>query len=162
MRALVIVDRNWGIGCDGSLQFDLPKELKYFKETTMGKAIVMGRRTFESLPGKRPLPGRDNIILTRDPDFEVPGALVLRSLEALNEHLKGYAPENVMLIGGEGLFNQLLDRCYEALVTHVDATAPADRHFPNLQEHPDWRLKTRGEPLKDNGYTYRICVYERV
>ncbi len=161
MRALVVVDQNWGIGREGSLQFDIPKELQYFKRTTMGKAIVMGRRTLDSLPGGKPLPGRDNIVLTRDRQLQVPGATVLHSLEELETHLQGYAPEDVLLIGGEQLFDQLLDKCHEALVTRVDAQAPADRHFPNLEEDPNWQLKTCGPREEDNGYTYRICVYQK-
>lgn len=159
MQAIVVVDRNWGIGCEGGLLFHLPGDLKHFKRLTLGKAVVMGRRTLQSLPGGRPLPGRDNIVLSRDPGFQAEGVTVVRNLEELDQALEPYAPENIMICGGQQIYELLIDRCSTAYVTMVEADAPADSHFPRLDQRPGWRLAEASQPQQENGLTYRFCTW---
>lgn len=160
MQAIVVVDQNWGIGCENGLLFHLPGDLKHFKRLTLGKAVVMGRRTLESMPGGKPLPGRDTLVLTRNPSYQVEGARVAHSLEELEELLRLYAPEDLMLCGGQQVYELLIDRCSRAYVTRVEAAATADSHFPNLDERPGWRLVEQSEVQQEKGLSYRFCVYE--
>lgn len=161
MRAIVAVDSRWGIGLQGGLLFHLPEDLRHFRRTTLGKTIVMGRKTLETLPGGKPLPGRHNIVLTRDRGYQAPGATVVHSLAALEEQLATLDPQEVFLIGGDQLYHQLVDRCTGAVVTKVLARAPADTFFPNLDERPGWHVVGCEPPKEDNGLTYQICTYER-
>ena len=104
MKSIVVVDKNWGIGKDGDLLVHLPGDLKYFKEKTLGKVVVMGRTTFESLPGKKPLPGRVNIVLSRDLEFHPEGCIMCRSKEELFKELENYDDDDVMIMGGSYVY----------------------------------------------------------
>ncbi len=161
MRAIVAVDSRWAIGKDGGMLFHLPEDLKHFRRETLGKTVVMGRKTLESFPGGKPLPKRTNVVLSRNPAYEVEGAHVVRSLDALEAYLRDTDPDDVYLIGGQQLYERLIDQCDTAIVTRVDAQAPADSYFPNLDTRPGWRLESCEDPVTDNGYTYRICTYRR-
>lgn len=159
MRAIVAVDSNWGIGRDGGMLFHLPGDLKYFKEKTRGKTLVMGRATLDSLPGGRPLPGRVNLVLTRNPGFAREGAVILPSFAALRQAIAGLPRDAVMLLGGDSLYRQLIDCCDRAYVTKIDAAAPADSFFPNLDEREGWSLLSCSEPFSDGGVSYSFCEY---
>lgn len=160
MQAIVAVDSNWAIGRDGDMLFHLPGDLRYFKRMTQGKALVMGRLTLLSLPGSKPLPGRDHIILTRNPDFQMAGVQVVHDLVELEEALEGYAPDEVMLCGGQQVYSLLIDRCDRAYVTRIEASAPADSYFPNLDRRPGWKLVERSPLQMENGLAYAFCTYE--
>lgn len=159
MNAIVVIDDNYAIGCEGALLYDLPGDLKHFARMTRGKTIVMGRLTLASFPGGKPLPGRTNIVLTRQEDFAMEGVVAVHSREELAEAVQGIPEDEVMLIGGECLFNQLIDCCRTAYVTKVKACAPADRFFPNLEQKSNWRLVGCGEEQEENGWRYTICKY---
>lgn len=171
MKAIVVADENWGIGKDGGLLIHLPGDLKYFKEKTLGKTIVMGRATLESLPGAKPLPGRRTIILTGN--RELAGQLVgtaetVSSVEALlalleqDKRTNGLAEDEVFAAGGETVYRQLLPYCDEILVTKIQkAFSGADKYFPNLDQLAEWQLSQEGEPIEENGVVYRFTVYQR-
>lgn len=159
MQAIVAVDRAWGIGLKGGMLYDLPGDLKHFARHTKGGVLVMGRATLESLPGGQPLKGRDNIVLTRDQAYVVPGAHVVHSLAQLDALLKSYLREHVWLIGGQQLYQQLIDCCDCALVTRIDAQRPADRFFPNLDERPGWSISSVSDLQQEAGIDYSFCLY---
>lgn len=160
MNAIVAVDENWGIGRDGGMLFHLPGDLKYFKEKTRGKTLVMGRATLDSLKGGRPLPERVNLVLTRDPGFAREGAIVLRSFAQLRQALAGLPADEIMLLGGGSLYAQLIDCCEMAYVTKIEASAPADSFFPKLDGRAGWSLTACSEPRAESGIIYRFCEYE--
>lgn len=160
MNAIVAVDEHWGIGRDGGMLFRLPGDLKYFSRMTRGKTLVMGRATLESLPGGRPLKDRRCLVLSRDQGLRAEGAEVLHSKEELARAVRDIPKDEVMLIGGESLYRDLLPYCERAYVTKIRASASADRHFPNLDELPGWHLTEEGAEREENGQRYTHCVYE--
>lgn len=161
MNLIAAVDKNWAIGRKGQLLVTIPQDQRRFREETVGKVIVMGRKTLESLPGGRPLPGRRNIVLSRDSAYKVKGADVCHSLEETMALVKNYPSEKVYIIGGESLYRQFLPFCDRAYVTAVDFAYAADVHMPNLDADEDWRMTEESDEQTyfDLCYTYRI--YER-
>lgn len=161
MKAILSADKNWGIGKDGELLVRLPGDMKYFREKTLGKVIVMGRSTLESLPGGKPLAGRTNIVLSRNPDFEA-GCKTCSSEETLLQNLNELQGEDVFVIGGAQIYEALLPYCTSVYLTKIDAVFPADRHFLNLDEEDEWELAWEGEPVEEKGITYRFTEYKRI
>ena len=161
MKAIVAVDKNWGIGCKGNLLVDLSDDLAHFKKHTMGHVVIMGRGTYESLPGRKPLPGRTNIILSRKKDLEVEGFTVCHSTREFFETLHEHRDREIFVIGGEGIYLILLPFCNEIHVTKIDHAFEADKHFPNLDEMPEWVLAEEGEMKEENGIRYQFVVYRR-
>ncbi len=161
MRLIVAVDENWGIGYRGQLLAHLPGDLKYFKEKTTGKVVIMGQNTLISFPKSRPLPNRTNIVLSDDPSFVVEGAVMVRSLDELRAEAAKYPPDDVFIIGGASVYRQMLDDCDTAFVTKVHKSFEADVFFPNLDEKPDWKLADTGESGEDNGITYTFTTYKK-
>ncbi len=160
MKAIVVVDSNWAIGKDGCLLIHLAGDKTYFREKTLGKVVVMGRATLDSLPGGKPLPGRNNIVLSRNPRLET-DCEYCRSLNEAFNILKGYDSDDVFIIGGEHIYTQFLPYCNTAYVTKIDKSFDADRFFPNLDERGDWDLVYEGEDLCDQGVIYRFTEYRR-
>ena len=158
MRAIFCADEKWGIGKGNGLLFSLPKDMKFFRETTKGKVVVMGRKTLESFPGGQPLKGRVNIVLSSKEPKE--GTVGVKSLDALFELLKNYPEDEVFVIGGESVYRALLPYCSEVYVTKVAADGKADTFVPNLDEEEAFVLAAEGEPVEDNGYTLRFCTYK--
>ena len=128
MNAIVAVDRNWAIGRDGNQLCYIPADLKRFQALTMGRAVILGRKTLETFPGGRPLKGRRNLVLSRNPEFAPEGAEVFHDLRTL----LSAAPEDAFVVGGGSIYRALLPRCSAVYVTKVDAVWPADTWFPNL------------------------------
>lgn len=154
---IVAHDPNLVIGKDNQLPWHLPGDLAYFKKQTMGKAMVMGRKTFESIG--RPLPGRLNIVVTRNSDYQADGAVVVNTVGDAVNRAREYAPE-VMVIGGAGLFNELMDQADRLYVTLVKQPFEGDTYFPEYRE--DWVLVSRSEEHQsDDGIAYDYRVYER-
>lgn len=155
---IVAMDRNGLIGHGNALPWRLPADLRHFKAVTLGKPIVMGRRTHESIG--RPLPGRTNIVISRDPDYMAPGCTVVASIDAALAAAGG-APE-VMLIGGAQLYTELLPRAQRIYLTHIDAAFEGDTWFPALTP-ADWRELERSEHVPDehNPYPYSFVLLER-
>ena len=157
MQAIVAVSQSWGIGRDGQLLFRIRADLQRFKALTTGHPVILGRKTLATFPGGRPLKGRRNLILSRNPDFTPEGAEVFADLGALC----AAAPEDSFVIGGESVYRSLLARCDTAYVTKIDAAWPADAFFPNLDEDPEWEISAE-EPLLDHeGLFFRYVTYRR-
>ena len=156
MNVIVAVDRNWAIGRDGDQLIYLPEDLKRFKALTTGHPVVLGRKTLATFPGGRPLKGRRNLILSRDPAFAPEGAEVFRDLETL----LAAAPEDSFVIGGASVYAALLDRCDTAYVTKIEQSFPgADCFFPDLDARPDWCVEEEGPELEDQGVRFRYVTY---
>lgn len=162
MKCIVAVDENWGIGVDNHLLVSIPADMRLFRAETMGKVIVMGRRTLESFPGGEPLKGRKNIVLTRNRNYDAKGALVVGSVEELLEELEEVDPGDVYCVGGESIYRLLLPYCDTAQVTKINFSYAADRFFPNLDEDPAWRLAAQSEEQTYFDLDYRFLRYERV
>ena len=120
MNLIVAVDKNWGIGFENKLLVSIPDDMKFFRETTTGKVVVMGRKTLESFPGGRPLKNRTNIVLTKNKNYKADGAIVVHTIEQLKEELKKYPSEDIYVIGGASIYAALLDDCDVAHVTKID------------------------------------------
>ena len=161
MNMIVNVDNNWAIGYRNSLLVRIPSDMKFFRQETTGKVIVMGRKTLESFPGGQPLKNRINIVLTTDLAYQVKGAVIVHDLEELKEALKPYDSENIYVIGGESIYRQLLPYCDTAHVTRVCNTYQADTWFPNLDELPDWELTGESEEQTYFDLEYYFLRYER-
>ena len=158
MNAIVAVDRNWGIGRENNLLVHLSGDLKYYKEKTIGNVIIIGRKTLESFPGGRPLPGRTNIVLSADPNFAPEGCVVCRSKEEVLQAVADYDPDRVFVCGGESVYRMFMEECRAFYVTKIDAAFEADTFFPDLDAlgyHVDWASEDREE----NGYSYRFERY---
>lgn len=160
MNAIVVVDQNWGIGKDGGLLVHLPGDLKYYKEKTIGNHIITGRKTLESFPGGKPLPGRENIVLTRDLSYAKDGCVICHSIEEVQDAVQGYDPETVFVAGGAEIYKEFFSLCDVFYVTKIDAAFEADRYFPNLDEL-DLEVAWESEPQEEKGITYRFLKYVR-
>ncbi len=161
MNIIVAVDKNWGIGNRGELLVSIPKDQKMFRQETTGKVVVLGRKTLDTFPQKQPLPYRTNIILTHDKSFQVKGAIVVHSIEELLEELKKYPSEEVYIIGGESIYQQMLPYCDTAHITQIDHEYQADAFFPNLDEDPEWEMTAEGEEETYFDLEYRFVRYNR-
>ena len=158
ITAIVHADKNWGIGKGNDMMFSLPKDMKFFRETTMGHTVVMGGKTLRSFPAQKPLKNRVNIVLTRGQVCDE--CVIVRSYDELKNELKKRKNEQIFIIGGGEVYRELLPYCDEALVTKVDAVGGAEVFFPNLDENENFVCVDEGEPLDDNGYTIRFTRYQ--
>lgn len=159
MKAIVNVDKNWGIGIGNELLNHLSPDMKFFKEKTTGNVVVMGKSTFLSFPGPRALPNRVNIVLTTDKSWSAPDVIVCHSLDELFVQLERYDTNTVYVIGGESVYKQLLPHCDLAYVTKVETSKPADKFFPNLDAEKEWVVDEDGEMLEHNGVNFRFVTY---
>ena len=154
---VVAVARNGVIGADGGLPWHLPDELRLFKETTLGHVLVMGRRTYESLPERfRPLPNRRNLVLSTDPAYAAPGAEVFPSLASALAACSG----DCFVIGGGATYAEALSVADRVYATEIDAEIDGDTFFPELSSA--WRRVEASGPEVENGHAFRFCTYERV
>ena len=161
MNLIVAADSRWGIGKNGGLLADLPTDMKYFREHTRDKVVIMGRKTLESLPGKKGLPKRVNFVLTSNPDFEAERCTVVHSEDELWEAVSEYAPDDVFLIGGATLYNRFYKYCDKLYVTKIDADLGADTFIVDLDGDPDFEIGSESEPVTENGLTYRFVIYKK-
>lgn len=157
MKAIASVDQNWAIGYQGRLLRPISADLRRFKAITMGHSVILGRKTLESFPGGKPLPGRENLILSTTMAQPTEGAKVFSSLEAL----LAYAPDDAIVIGGESVYRALLPRCDEVYITKINASFPADSWFPSLDRDPAWQVTDREGPLEENGVEFSYWTYQR-
>lgn len=162
MFQVVAVDKNWGIGNEGNLLFHISEDLKNFRRLTKGKTVILGRKTLATFPKGAPLKNRRNIILSRDESYTVEGAEVARSVEEVTELLKNEDTDNVVVIGGESIYKQMLHLCDMAVVTKIDSSAEkSDKFFPNLDEDENWYLAEESEVKEENGIKFKFCTYKR-
>jgi dihydrofolate reductase len=161
MNLIAAVDSNWAIGKNNELLVRIPADQKFFRETTTGKVVVMGRKTLESFPNGIPLKNRTNIVLTSNPNYQVKDAIVVHSLDELHEELKKYPSEDVFVIGGEKVYKELLDECDVAHITKINFAYDADAYFPNLDEKPEWVITGDSEEQTYFDLEYFFYRYER-
>ncbi|MCD7745639.1 MAG: dihydrofolate reductase [Lachnospiraceae bacterium] len=161
MNLIAAVDENWGIGRDGKLLVSIPKDMKLFHEMTMGKVVVMGRKTLAGLPGGIPLAGRTNLVLTSNPHAKIRSAAVAHSLEEALEQLKAYRDEDVFIIGGESIYRQFLPYCRTAHITKIHQAFEADAFFPDLDKLEGWHIKADSEEQTYFDLEYHFLRYER-
>ena len=133
MKAIVAVDKNWGIGKDGKLLFHIKEDLEFFKKMTTDKVVVMGRKTLESLPNKEPLKNRVNLVITSAIKVHADN-LFIDSLDEVLKETKKYDSNDVFVIGGESIYRQMIKYCTEVYVTRVDSAYEADTFMPDLTE----------------------------
>ena len=155
---IVAKDKNGVIGKDNKLIWHIPEDLQYFKNKTLGKVIVMGRKTYESIG--RPLPGRKNVVLTRDPSYKVDGVVVLSSLEEVLALLN--TNDEVVIIGGDSIYNQFLEHASTLYVTEIDYEFEGDTFFPEITD--EWTLvsSTEGDSSGLGKYKYNFNIYEKM
>lgn len=157
MKLIAAVDRNWALGKDGDQLVYLKEDLKRFRGLTLGKCVILGRKTLEALPGGNPLPGRESVVLSRDPELKVEGTAVCHSID----EVLAAVPEDAVVIGGASVYKELLPYCDTAYVTKVDGEYPADCWLPNLDELPEWQAGEPSEPLEQDGIFYRYITYTK-
>ena len=162
MNLIVAVDKNWAIGKENKLLVSIPQDMKFFRETTMGKVVVMGRKTLESFPGGQPLKKRTNIVITRDKNYSVKDAIVVHSVEEALDELKNYNSEDVYVIGGDSIYRQMLPYCDVAHVTKINHAYEADTYFPNLDENEEWLVTGVSDEQTYFNLEYEFVRYERV
>lgn len=162
MKLIVAVDRNWAIGNEGKLLASIPEDMKFFRTTTTGNVVVMGRKTLESFPGKRPLKNRVNIVLTRDEGYIADGAVIVHDIEELLAKLEDYSDKDIYVIGGGTIYNQLLKYCDTALVTYIDDEFKADTYFPDLDKDESWKMADSGERKEHEGTVYYFRRYDKM
>lgn len=162
MNLIVAVDQNWAIGKENKLLVSIPQDMKFFRETTLGKVVVMGRKTLESFPGGQPLKQRENLVLTSDKGYEVKGGRIFHSMDALLEALKQYREEDIFIIGGESIYRQFLPYCKKAYVTQIHHKFDADTFFPNLEQEDGWQKTKESEEQTYFDLEYCFTIYERL
>ena len=161
MNIIAAVDQNWAIGKNNALLVSIPADLKFFREMTTGKVVVMGRKTLESFPGGLPLKNRTNIVLTKNHGYRVKGAVCVHSQAELDQLLEQYDKEEIYVIGGESIYRMLLDQCDTAYVTKIDYIYEADTYVPNLDELPEWEITKESEEQTYFDLEYRFLTYQK-
>ena len=161
MKMIVCVAEDFGIGLNNDLLFSLPPDMKFFRETTTGKVIIMGRGTLDSFPGGRALKNRTNIVLTRDKNFSREGVESFNSKEEILEYVKNFDSDDVFIIGGGQIYEMFKDVCDEALITKVRKKVPCDTFFFNIDEDEEWYLDSESEIMEHEGLKFSFCTYKR-
>ena len=158
MEAIVAVYSDWGIDSGGTQQVVLKADRAHFRELTKGAAVIVGRRTLADFPGGRPLPGRHNIVVTRQA-IEIEGAQTVHSrqeaLQAAGEHLR------CLVIGGESIYREFFPYIDTVHITKIDLAPESDSFFPNLDEDPGWLCAEEGSWLEEDGIRFCFCTYRR-
>ncbi len=162
--AIVAVDENWAIGNKGELLISLPEDQKQnFKVKTLGHPVIYGRKTLDTFPGGRLLPGRENIILTRNPDLLVEGATVMHSVEEVLKYTEKNTDECFFIIGGEQIYRQFLPYCDKCIVSKIHKSFEADAFFPDLDSLKGWKLLSREAYVHSvKGVTFAIWTYIKI
>ena len=158
MKAIVAVDKNWGIGKKNGLLFELPADMKYFREKTLNKIVVMGSNTLKSFPNGNPLKNRTNIVLFPGGEKR-DDCIIVDSFDELKETLKKYPTDDTFIIGGAMFYKTMLPYCNEVYVTKVDADGKAEVFYENLDKLDNWICASVGEPIQTNGYNIRFTKY---
>lgn len=162
MNLIVAVDKNWGIGKNNKLLVSIPSDMKFFRSETNGKVVVMGRKTLESFPNGMPLKNRTNIVLTRDQNYHVKDTIVVHDIPELLEELKKYPDDQIYVLGGGKVYEELLPYCNVAHVTKIDFAFEADTFFPNLDQMEEWEITATSDEQTYFDLEYSFVKYERV
>lgn len=161
MKMIVCVSENFGIGKGGDLLFSLPPDMKFFRETTLNKVVVMGRSTLDSFPGGKPLKNRTNVVLSRDKSFSREGAEVFNSKEDVLDFVKKFDTDDVYVIGGAQIYEMFRDECDTALVTKVYKQAECDKFFFDIDSDECWFLQSQSEKMEYEGTEFTFCTYKK-
>lgn len=163
MNCIVAVDKNWGIGKNNKLLVSIPADMKYFREkTSEGGVVILGRKTLETFPGGQPLKNRINIVITNNKDYNVKGATVVHSIDEALKAAEAYNSEDVYVIGGGTIYEQMLPHCDVAYVTKIDYAYEADAYFPNLDNDEAWAMTATSDEQTYFDLEYAFTKYERV
>ena len=157
MKAIVAVDKKWGIGKQNDLLFNIPEDMKFFRQKTANKTVCMGYNTLLSFPNSKPLKNRVNIVLAPN-DVERDDCIVVHTLEELSKELKKY--DDVFVIGGAMFYKTMLPYCEEIYVTKVDADGEATVFYPNLDENANFEMIQQSEEIESNGLKIRFTTYK--
>ncbi|KGF03605.1 dihydrofolate reductase [Anaerococcus lactolyticus] len=158
MKLILAVDKNWAIGRDNKMLYNLKKDLNHFKETTTGGLVIMGRKTFDSIGFA--LPKRENIILTRDESLKRKGALVFNNVSDVINYVNK-SPKEAFVIGGAEICELLLDHIDEAIITKINADRQADTFLHNFDKDNNFKPVEESEPIDDNGIKIKFVRYKR-
>jgi dihydrofolate reductase len=158
MILIAAVDENWAIGKDGDQFLHLKEDLARFRRLTLGKTVIVGRKTLAAFPGGKPLPGREHLVLSTDPTFAPEGVRVFPSLS----DLLACAPTDSVVIGGGSVYKALLPYCDTAYITKIHSSFPADTWMPDLDALPDWQITEESSPIEENGVAYHYATYQRI
>ena len=161
MNLIVNVDKNWAIGNNGGLLISIPEDLRFFRDETTGKVVIVGRNTVKTFPGGRPLKNRKNIIVSTNKDLKVDDAVVVNSVEEALEAVKDYKSEDVYVVGGASIYKQMLPYCDVAHVTKTNYAYQADTYFPNLDEMDDWVIEAESDERTYYNIEYTFYKYVR-
>lgn len=159
MKLILAVDENWGIGKDNKMLFHIKKDLKHFKDTTYGKIVIMGRNTYESIG--QALPGRKNIVLTRNPDYEAKNVKVFNNPDDILEYIKDSKKE-IFVIGGAEIVDIFLPYIDEAIITKIKAEKDADTYLHNFDLDEDFELLSESQNHEENGINFSYVTYRRI
>lgn len=150
------------IGDGNKMPWHLPADLRHFKKATLGKPVIMGRKTFESI-GSKPLPMRVNIVVTRDPNFRASGVVIAHDLQQALQLAEPHAAEEIMIMGGASIYEQALPIADRLYLTFIQLNVPGDAHFPDLRQYRWQELSSESHtPDPENPYNYSFVIYERV
>lgn len=162
MNIIAAADKNWGIGKDNRLLAHIPEDMKFFREKTTGKAVIMGKNTFLSFPQKKPLPNRLNIVLTHGDDFEAEGVFVCKSIaDAVRLAKKTYKDEDIFFIGGEAVYRDAASLCDTAYITKIDGEYDADKFLINFDKMTDWSVKCEEMIKCESGLYITFVTYKK-
>ena len=161
MRMIAAVDENWAIGYKNKLLVSIPADQKYFRNQTINKVVVLGRKTLETFPNGMPLKGRTNIILTRNKNFKASDAIVVNSIDELLATLEKYDSDDIYIIGGESVYKAMLPYCDIAEITKIEKKFDADAYFPNLDNDPEWEIVADSEEQTYFDLEFRFLKYKR-
>lgn len=162
MKIIVAVDKNWAIGKNGDLLLRIDEDLKRFREITTGNVIILGRKTLETFPNKKPLVDRINIIVTRNSVYKNEEAVVCKSIEEAVEESKKYVDKDIFVVGGGQIYNQMIDICDTAIVTKIDyAFENADTFIMNFDESEEWYISEMSDIFHQQNIPFRYITYKR-
>lgn len=160
MFYIVNVDHNWAIGAAGDLLVHLKSDLKFFKEQTMGKTVLMGRKTYQSLPSQKPLPGRRNVVLTRNKDFSAEGFEVVHSVDQALALAAGLPADDFVIMGGANIYETFRPYCDHAIITKIHTTFDQpDAFIANLDQLDEWEVAWEGELIEDPQFNHHRVIY---
>ncbi len=159
MNIIASVDKNRGIGSNGDLLVHISEDLKNFKKMTTGNSIIMGRKTLDSFKGGKPLPNRENIVITREKDFSKEGVIVYNSIEKLLEDID-IDDDKYFVVGGGQIYKQLIDYCNTLYLTLIDETFEADTFFPEYEDK--YKKVIEDIEIHEGNFSYRRAVFKKL